>query len=69
MIAVLFSTIIFAQTTVTGSVSDEDNNPIPKLSIQEQTELYEIFKNDIENLEILLNRDLNIWTNNYKRKL
>ena len=47
----------------------EDNNPIPKLSIQEQTELYEIFKNDIENLEILLNRDLNIWTNNYKRKL
>ena len=29
MIAVLFSTIIFAQTTVTGSVTDENNTPIP----------------------------------------
>ena len=33
MIAVLFSTIIFAQTTVTGSVSDEDNNPIPGANV------------------------------------
>jgi len=30
---VLFSTIIFAQTTVTGSVSDEDNNPIPGANV------------------------------------
>ena len=47
----------------------EDTNIKPQLGINEQKELYEIFKNDIENLEILLNRDLNIWTNNYKRKL
>ena len=33
MIAVLFSTIIFAQTTVTGTVSDEDNNPIPGANV------------------------------------
>ncbi|MDB4087420.1 TonB-dependent receptor [Flavobacteriaceae bacterium] len=33
MIAVLFSTIIFAQTTVTGSVSDENNNPIPGANV------------------------------------
>ena len=33
MIAVLFSTIIFAQTTVTGSVSGEDNNPIPGANV------------------------------------
>ena len=33
MIAVLFSTIIFAQTTVTGSVTDENNNPIPGANV------------------------------------
>ena len=33
MFAVLFSTIIFAQTTVTGSVSDENNNPIPGANV------------------------------------
>ena len=33
MIAVLFSTILFAQTTVTGSVSDENNNPIPGANV------------------------------------
>ena len=33
MIAVLFSTIIFAQTSVTGSVSDENNNPIPGANV------------------------------------
>jgi len=33
MFAVLLSTIIFAQTTVTGSVSDEDNNPIPGANV------------------------------------
>ena len=33
LIAVLFSTLIFAQTTVTGSVTDEDNNPIPGANV------------------------------------
>ena len=33
MIAVLFSTIIFAQTTVTGTVVDDNNDPIPGATI------------------------------------
>ena len=33
IIAVLFSTIIFAQTTVTGTVSDDNNDPIPGANI------------------------------------
>ena len=33
LIAVLFSTLIFAQTVVTGSVTDEDNNPIPGANV------------------------------------
>lgn len=40
---------------------------IPKLTINEQKELYLIFENDIENLEILLSRSLNIWTNEFKK--
>ena len=33
IIAVFFSTIIFAQTTVTGTVSDDNNDPIPGANI------------------------------------
>ena len=33
LIAVLFSTIIFAQTTVTGTVTDDNNDPIPGANI------------------------------------
>ena len=33
MIAVLFSTMIIAQTTVTGTVADENNNPIPGANV------------------------------------
>tara|TARA_B110000503_G_scaffold14797_1_gene20323 strand:- start:35235 stop:38129 length:2895 start_codon:yes stop_codon:yes gene_type:complete len=33
MIAVLFSTLIFAQTTVTGTVVDDNNDPIPGATI------------------------------------
>ena len=33
LISVLFSTLIFAQTVVTGSVTDEDNNPIPGANV------------------------------------
>ena len=33
MIAVLFSTLIFAQTTVTGTVTDDNNDPIPGANI------------------------------------
>jgi outer membrane receptor protein involved in Fe transport len=33
LIAVLFSTLIFAQTVVTGTVTDEDNNPIPGANV------------------------------------
>ena len=33
LIAVLFSTLIFAQTTVTGTVTDDNNDPIPGANI------------------------------------
>ena len=33
MFAVLFSTLIFAQTTVTGSVTDDNNDPIPGANV------------------------------------
>ena len=33
LIAVLFSTLIFAQTTVTGSVTDDNNSPIPGANV------------------------------------
>jgi len=33
MIAVLFSTLIFAQTTVTGSVVDDNNDPVPGANV------------------------------------
>ena len=33
LFAVLFSTLIFAQTTVTGSVTDDNNDPIPGANV------------------------------------
>jgi hypothetical protein len=33
MITVLFSTLIFSQTTVTGTVVDDNNDPIPSANI------------------------------------
>ena len=33
LMAVLLSTFIFAQTNVSGTVVDEDNNPIPGANI------------------------------------
>ena len=33
LISVLFSTLIFAQTTVTGSVTDDNNSPIPGANV------------------------------------
>jgi len=33
LVAVLFSTLIFAQTTVTGTVVDDNNDPIPGANV------------------------------------
>ena len=33
LITVLFSTLIFAQTTVTGTVTDDNNDPIPGANV------------------------------------
>jgi hypothetical protein len=41
---------------------NENNKIIPYLTFHEQKELYEIYRDDIKNLETLINRPLNIWT-------
>lgn len=41
---------------------NENNKIIPYLTFDEQKELYEIYRDDIKNLETLINRPLNIWT-------
>lgn len=43
-----------------------DNKTIHKLTLDEKKELYEIYRDDIENLENLLDKSLNLWTKDLK---
>ena len=47
----------------------ENNKIIPQLTLDEKKELYEIYSNDIVNLETLIGRSLDIWTNELDRDI